>query len=72
MSEREACERGYTILSFSVAAGIPSVYIVLSLIDKQEHYTAPKYKCTNEQNARKVRILKFYRSLPKKVMECWG
>ena len=39
------------------ATGIPSVYIVLSLIDKQDQYTAPKYRCTHEQKAKKVRNL---------------
>ena len=40
---------------FCRPTGIPSVYIVLSLIDKQlEQYTAHKYRCSNEQKAKKV------------------
>ena len=40
-----------------ITAGIPSVYIMLSLIDKQDLYSASKYKCTNEQKAKKVSVI---------------
>ena len=54
--EGEKRERGKKSITFSLSStGIPSVYIVLSLIDKQDQYTAPKYRCTNEQKAKKVR-----------------
>ena len=56
--EREGGESH--LFSFPVTTGIPSVYIVLSLIDKQEQYSAPKYRCTNEQKARKVTIIIIY------------
>ena len=37
-----------------VCAGIPTVYIILSLIDKPNSYNAPKYKCFDEKTAKKV------------------
>ena len=65
--ERER-ERERTFFFPLVTTGIPSVYIVLSLIDKQEQYTAPKYRCTNEQKARKVNKLR----LPLKNLKLMG
>ena len=47
----------YDLKLVFIAAGVPSVLIVLSLIDKQEHYSALKYKCTNEPKAKKVCVM---------------
>lgn len=34
--------------------GIPTVYIVLNMFDKQSSYNAPKYRCSDEKVAMKI------------------
>jgi len=35
--------------------GIPTTYIILSLIGKERDYKAPKFKCSDDKTARKVK-----------------
>ena len=46
---------GVDDLTLFLPPGIPTIFIVLSLIGKERDYKAPKFKCSDEKRARKVK-----------------